>query len=369
MNKTKEYGGGHWISKKEIDNAYKYQTFPKNVFIDTEEIHLSTCRSCLYLIAQNLKKHCKSILIPTYTCDTVINPFLENGYNIIPYNITYEFLIDWNDVCEKIAKKKPDIFLFHSYFGFPTSYDNPQFLHHIKDLGIKIIEDYTQNILSSFNRFNCDYKVGSIRKWFAIPDGGILNGLEIAPEFLDKEDVELVNRKLKAFSLKHEYLQGENNDKPSFLKQLSKAELLLSERKQIYRMSDISELIIFNSDLDQIRNQRRLNYIQLYYRLLKHSELSIPLKIEDQKIVPYMLPVFIQGRDSFQSFLAKKNIYATKLWNLPPLYRNRIDPNLEKYYQQVLCFPINEKYNENDMNYIGDVVDLYFNKTKVKNNT
>ena len=357
INNRYEIGGDKWLSKKKIDTVQSSNSFKPITFHSKNELHLSNCRSALRLIAEEISKHYTSstILIPGFTCDTVFNPFLEYGFTVILYNIKSDFSVDWKDVKNKVKKYQPRVFLFHSYFGYPTvQYD----LSEVLDAGVIVIEDYTQNLLSNFKRLASNYQVGSIRKWFSIPDGGFLFGLSYNRSLV--EDVDLVSQKIEAFDLKYRYLNGEAVDKGFFLEKLEHAKHTMALHKTIFKMSIISERLAADAPIQIFKEQRRKNYIRLLAHLAKYPTITIPLGYPSEGIVPFMFPIFIKDRNGFQNYLAKHNVYATKLWNLPIDLRTFLSEETVDIYEHLLCFPIDEYYSEQDMDYIGKIVDQYF---------
>ena len=356
MNKLREIGGGKWISSAEIEKINRTESSDEFVLIASDEIHLSTCRSGLRLIAEESTS--KKILIPSYTCSTVIEPFVENGWQVIPYSIQGNLMIDWKDLKIKVDTIQPSAVLFHSYFGFDTVNDNPKYINKLKEQGICIINDLTCIMLSSFDRLKSDYQIGSIRKWLPVPDGAVFRGPLTTGRL--EEDTELVMAKMKAFMSKSDYLAKGEGDKAAFLKSFSVAEKILDSRRKPYRMSSLSKAIFNHKDLKQIADRRRSNYAVLYKRIVKYKALYLPFGLPGERVVPDYLPVMVENRRELQAYLAGKNIYATVLWTMPEKFRYTLSDKDAQLYNTILCFPIDQNYDKADMDYMGDVIDRYF---------
>ena len=160
-----------------------------------------------------------------------------------------------------MKKYNPSVVLLHSFFGFNTLGNAADTIREIKEQGVTIIEDYTQRLFSTFPSINANYEVGSIRKWYPIPDGAFLRGdIVVNP---DKEDGELAEKKIKGFLDKGKYVEDGSVEKEVFMKELNDAENLLDSRSETYLISKISKKIISASNKDSLIKKRRANYIAL----------------------------------------------------------------------------------------------------------
>src|SRR5699024_2694708 len=155
------------------------------------------------------KRNVKRVYMPSYCCNSMLQPFLnQHKLEILFYQVDvkdgklcYEIEFD-NDV---------DLFFALNYFGIDESID--PFIERFKQMGAVIIEDITHRLLSnhSHNKHS-DYLVASLRKWFAIPTGGLLVAkdgfISLRP---DKDSSELVSKQIEGMKLKTRYLRGNRN--------------------------------------------------------------------------------------------------------------------------------------------------------------
>lgn len=355
MNHINEIGGGYWLSSDVLKESLSkhHDTF---YFCSTSEQHISTCRSALRFIANDFEK--RVVLIPVFTCITVIDPFLQNDWKVIPYIINCEDLsVDWEDLYQKIVLEQPSLILFHSLFGFPTV-NNPSLITWIRSQGIKVVNDMTCSLLSSFKRIESDYTVASIRKWFPIPDGGLFIGDGNKMYIPQQYDKELTEAKIKAFQTKDAYLSGIDMNKRDMLSLFDKATIILNSRSQEFAMSPISKSLITEESVEAAKNRRRNNYNRLYEHIKKLSYLHLPLSRADKTVVPYMLPVIVKDRSKLQNYLSSRQVYATVLWTKPEAF-SRENCSL---YESILCFPINQCYEMEDMDMIGRLLSVYPNE-------
>lgn len=356
MNKRNEIGGGYWLTKSEVDKVQRNLHIKNNIyFISQTEQHLSTCRSALQYIAGLYEK--KIIAIPYFTCSTVIDSFSQNGWTVIPFKIKEDFKVDWTDLTRIVREGKPSLILMHSYFGFPTINDNPECIAFIKGKGIDIINDVTCSLLSTYKRIKSDYYVASIRKWFPVPDGALLVGACIPG--VNRFNKDLLDSKIDAFTTKAMYLSEEFHDKTAMLKKFSLATAIVDAASKPFDMTPFSTSFLNGYEIEEARIKRRNNHNRLYNILSQILQIKLPLQEASEDIVPYLLPVLVEERNTLQKYLADNGVYATVLWTKPKTFET---VNFrDDIYDKILCFPINQSYDICDMDRIGELMYNYYN--------
>ena len=76
-------------------------TMYNDINVGKSRIVFSLCREAMFAIALKYKESKKSVLIPAYTCQTVIDPFIELGWTVHFYNIEKTLRIDLEDLNDK----------------------------------------------------------------------------------------------------------------------------------------------------------------------------------------------------------------------------------------------------------------------------
>lgn len=353
-----EIGSNFWITQEKYDALpEKYDCSDPALWDAT---YLSICRIAIkeilkYVVAPRTKR----VVLPAFTCHSVLKPFLENGYEVCPYNVNPDLTIDWDGFTKRVNEIKPDVILMHSYFGFNTLEGGATIVTELKQNGIVIIEDLTQCLYSSFKSIEADYQVGSLRKWMPLPDGAILKGIKIEQPI--DEDKELLAAKMKAMTDKGAYLTKGVGEKLLFRKEYAEAEQLLDERKTVFRMADVSKLIFNSIDLDEMCSVRRENYKRLALRLKEFSAIEMLYPELPEDVVPFMMPVFVKnGRRELQQFMAAHDIYPTVIWACPKEIENKIDDVARRVYDSILCFHCDQRYTYAEMERIGNTIENYY---------
>lgn len=65
----------------------------RNNVVQGSRINFSLCREAMFAVASKYESSSKVVLIPSYTCQTVIDPFVQLGWTCYFYNIKRIFVL------------------------------------------------------------------------------------------------------------------------------------------------------------------------------------------------------------------------------------------------------------------------------------
>ena len=353
----KEIGSNFWLSKGDKKNT----NIDNTIFnVDYEdEVFTSSGRSAISLVLSDFEIQCKRALLPSFTCESVIVPFLQKGYHVEYYSVGNNLIIDRDSFLKDIKNSDASVILIHNYFGFDTTSSIKEVITDLRKQGIVVIEDITQVLYSSFERLHADYYVGSFRKWDGIPDGGFVlkaNGrFRFKPE---KEDTRLIEAKIDAMMAKYNYLFCGVGEKSVFLKKFSEAEELLEKQSTIYRMAEASYKEQANLNIDLLKAKRRSNY-QYLLRNLNHKMVTPLFEHIADSVVPLYFPVLCGGaRASLQVWLRDNHIFAPIVWPKPECILDAIR-DTDYFYDNLLCIPCDQRYGQEEMEKVISVIDKW----------
>lgn len=325
---------------------------------------LSTGRGAEHFVLDAIQERMPDIkriaMIPPFTCETVIEPFIKKGYQISTYPINKNLEIEINNFRKSLISSGAQVVLIHRYFGFDTLKGLESIILEFSAQGIVFIEDMTQCIFSDHYKLTTDYKIGSLRKWSAIPDGGYATCRE--GTFNKKPvvfDAELEKEKSKAAYLKYYYLHENKGEKEIFLNRFKKAEDILDAEQRYYKMSPLSEKLQASLDIEELKRKRRNNYRKLYESLNRCGCAHILTPELGDADVPLYLALQCKNRKALQKKLADDGIYAPIVW--PQSERMpMICSEAQDIYDTILCLPIDQRYDEYDMERIAFCVKEFF---------
>lgn len=331
------------ISFKE-NNIFKYLENYKTLFFDSG-------RNALKFLLDKIPF--KSAVLPNYICESVTDCF--SGKEIFFYKINESFCAEIKDL-EKIDFENLDIFYLMNYFGSLQSGEIREYLKKKKEkYNFLIIEDTTHSIFSSPDTIG-DFCVCSLRKWFPVPDGGVLysKGLINSTGFgeLARKESERIN----AMVLKSLYLKGELNCKETFRKIFLKTEEEF-ESEKIKRISDLSEFLLKCFDTDSIKRKRRENYKLLESIISKY----LPPEIEksSENIVPFTYITALKNRDEFKKYLIENKIFCAVHWPVPECIK---DEKSKELFEKSISVPIDQRYGKEEIEKAGEIIGGFFNE-------
>lgn len=319
--------------------------------------YLSTGRQAIRFCLQDMAVSRKQALLPGYTCHSVIQPFVQEGFKISFYPVDKKMETSISAINKLCRTHRADLVLFHPYFGFDTIHEDAPLLD-----GVYSIHDATQSYCSGIHYPWADYVISSIRKWGPFPDGAFCGKLK--GRFRNCEDLpadEELSRLLKeACDLKAQYIEEGRGDKAGFLQAYSEAFGLLDSRDRIYQMDDSSMNLYFAYDFQEMISRRKANYgtILSYpnWQAVGKPVFDLPAGAE----VPLYFPFYVSEneRGRLQTYLAQRAIYAPVIWPVPAIPQGTARPPAADWiYRKILALPIDQRYEEEDMMRIRQALD------------
>lgn len=354
----KEIGSDFWLNKYEmLPNKALTLDFLGIDYFDMAL--LSTGRSAISFTLEHIDPYIntKTALIPSYTCQTVIQPFLSVGYEIYSFNVDKHLVCDRAELLRCVELYKPSVILLHGYFGFNTLEVLDQVIAEVRKNGTFIIEDMTQTLYSEFKHLDADFHIASLRKWGPLPDGGLVLSRNIPLDSKPAQtDVELEESKLKAMHAKYLYMEKNIGQKPNFLGLFREAEALLGQQDSYYTMGIMSKAIQANLNITHLRKQRRANYTSLLKHLLESDVVNPVFQSLPDSVVPLYFPVYVKSeRRTIQQYLASHDIYCPVIWPKSTDNSNIVE-EVNWIYENILAIPCDQRYNADDMERIANTL-------------
>ena len=275
-------------------------------------------RTALELIARDLKleRGAKSVYMPAYCCDSMIEPFKKQGYEIKlyavePYSKTVHRQVFTDHGCDAI--------LLLDYFGFESE-ETAIFAMMEKLRGTAVILDRVQSVFSETKALEyADYTVTSWRKWFFSNAAAAEKkcGEWLVPE-AKKANEEYISLRRNAARLKANYIENGVGEKPKFLVPFGEAEEILDSDFSDYAAEGKSLEEIRHADVDFIISRRRENAELIYDELSKlPAEIIRPLYAQmGESDVPLFVPVLVKPelRAQLRQHLIKNEVYCPIHW-------------------------------------------------------
>lgn len=329
----------------------------------TECERYSLCREALFVIAESFPKEQRRALLPAYTCSTVVNPFVQAGWNCSYYSVNKSLRIDVNEVKALFSNNKSSLILVHPYLGMDMNDEEIHLLEILHKEGCKVVVDLTQCIFSNKDYGFADYTVGSYRKWYEVPDGGYLKTSiqEEAFKAVYPENEKFVSLQTDSMYLRGLYFDTDNEKVKDISRRLNKQAVSLIEKSiEPHAMSAFSISLMSKVDMEKCRQQRFENYKFLHQNLKDNGHFQLACtNLEEVTTAPLYFVIYVQDRTALQTTLAAEHIYAPVIWPVPN-DDVLINETIKSIYDSVLAIPVDQRYDLTDMAKIVETINKHY---------
>lgn len=309
---------------------------------DNEIIVLSG-RTALDFIIRDLKisKSFNSIMLPSYCCDSMIDPFIRNNIKVSFYCVRQDGI--------EYPINDADAVLLLDYFGYVDN-QITDISHQAKFNGQTVIYDGTHYL--GKREIDADYSFCSYRKWFFCNYATVTkqNGQWNVPyPVLTNE--KYVTFRNKAAELKRQYIDKGNCEKKLFLDMFSDAEELLEKDYLNY----YGEKVV--CDEVYIAEKRRINARRLVDGICKIKEIKIWREQIRDNDIPLFVPILVaeNQRDELRKYLIDHEIYCPVHWPLSNLHGN-----INEIFNNELSLVCDQRYSLEEIDKEIEVVKNFF---------
>lgn len=334
----------------------------------------------LYSLEKEIPQVCKKCLMPAYMCDTVFIPFEKAGWELVFYHVGKDMKANLQELERLVTEHTPGMLFVHSYYGVDTwEHLRPTLKRYQRD-GLLLMEDVTQSYYLQTD-YTADYIVGSLRKWYAVTDGGfVATDRLLVPKLLEHGE-EFAHRRLNMQTRKWQYLK-EIQSRPAFdamekqewvekvLPRLTKEkEGYLAENRQLeeeldhYKkpaaVSQLASNMLMLEDEKACEERRKTNYGILYKGLKDKRTITLIFPECTTGTAPLYFPVYMEDRDELQRYLREQDIYVPVLWPVGNENGNCLSEDEQYIFSHLAAIPLDQRYGEEDMKRIVDVINEY----------
>lgn len=338
------------LRNKEIGSEFWLDFEPKDITPNSQETLVLSGRTAIDVIIKDIQKTRKirTVYLPAYCCDSMIDPFIRNGVQVKLYDICFDgrlqYLIDTDE--------ETDVFYVSNYFGYENTISN-KLIEHFKHKGAIIIYDKTHSLFMTNDATDvlADYSFASIRKWLGVVCGAVVRKKEGTFD-MGLKDYPYLQCKIDAMQEKSLFIKGRNIDKQSFLSKYCEFGHHLSEEYQGYKMDDLSIQIWQQYNKVEIRESRRKNAAVLHLDRNLHF-----MDILSANSCPIFVPIFFESlekRNAVRTSLIEEQIYCPIHWPKNKLVTSEMKVN--DIFDKELSLICDQRYKECDMERILNVI-------------
>jgi len=320
-----------------------------------QTVYYNNGRSAIRGVLRHIKG--KRALLPAYICQSVIQAFEREHYSIDFYNINTDLFMDVDDVKRKCTLDTDIFFVMHYYGTLQNQNDLATIQNLCSTLSITIIEDTTHSILTKVQTIG-DYCVASLRKWFALPDGGVACSLSQKIDAVpSRKEMYFANARIAGMFLKGLYLNRLTDCSKTYRKLFDEAERMIDEESEIFGISDFSKELVKVFDIGVSAKKRKENEAYMH-RNINNPFVKPVFQEFNIDICPFMYPLYVENRDEFRSYLNQNKIYCPVHW---PIGEKRlIEYDAVRYISEhIISIPIDQRYGISDMKFLCGIINKY----------
>jgi dTDP-4-amino-4,6-dideoxygalactose transaminase len=313
-------------------------------FLAAPRIELATARGAFGLLCESLTP--RLVWLPSYLCSAIVDGFATANAQVRFYPLDDQLNIadvEWLDAVEA-----NDLVVFIDYFGFDRW---SAFGAEVRARGAWVVEDACQALLNDRFSEHAHYVLFSPRKFFGVPDGGILTSYCGAP--LPDRTLPPPNGGWWLDSLAATQLRGTfdicEGDRRWF-ELFQKAEAHAPSLPT--RMSELTSLLLVNSvDYAKRAHQRRENFLALAEAL---PDVALYRELEAGD-VPLGFPMVFDDRDRALSALYEQQIYPAVHWPLENVVPKEFAAS-HRLSRRIATLPCDHRYTVADMRRMAALV-------------
>ncbi|MBB4120076.1 hypothetical protein GGR32_002388 [Mesonia hippocampi] len=292
-------------------------------------VELNSARNCLEYIL--ISKQYSKIYIPYYTCEVILEPINKTRVNYEFYDLdnNLEPIFDFNRIDKKEA------FLLTNYFGLKDEYIL-KIHQRVKNLIIDNAQSFFSEAIQGIDTFY------SPRKFFGLPDGGILyTDKKLSESFPIDVSYNRASHLLKRLDLSAEeaYEDFRLNDESL-------------DNQPIKFMSNLTKKMLNSIDFDYVKGKRCENFNYLH-KELSGVNLFSSFKVSE-KSVPMVYP-FRTKNPKLKSKLLKNKIYCATYWSNVLDWSNPTS-NSYNLVGELIPLPIDQRYDKKELDRIIEII-------------
>ncbi len=296
-------------------------------------ILLNTGRNALEYILRSIKE-IKCIYIPYFTCEVVLEPIKRLSIPYRFYQINPRF-----EITDRIVLDSDEYIIVNNYYGIKDLYIRSLYAKYGEHLIVDCAQAFFAPVVPGIKAFY------SSRKFVGVADGGIAYlGHEEGEDLseLEKEPTELHSD--------HLAIRKQHGAEAGFKNYQANEEAL--DNQPIRKMSAVTKDALLHINYDNVRARRIENWNILNDVLAVTNQIQTPLTSDFD--CPMIYPYVVENGLELRKKLISEKIFVAKYWpNVIPYKGFDFEANLA---DKVVCLPLDQRYGEEDMNRIIDII-------------
>lgn len=310
--------------------------------LQSDTHYYASGRTALYQILRSLTSHHCKIWLPDWLCHSMVDAVVKAGFEYCFYELDDQFKATLNAL-NQVSFSDEGVVLMVNYFGLQDLTETSKAIKEAFPNSV-VIEDDVQAYWVFAEKENpyADYRFTSLRKSFAVPDGGLVRTKRPMPTVKGKNSFSSL--KLKAGQMKLNRSQEGIRDE-DYLALFEEGEILIDDNYDSI-MTDTSKRLYVGVDMCQAKQQRQANAAFIIKGL---QEFGIkPLIPLSDDAVPLFVPIYLENRDEVRRRMFQHEVFCPVHW---PLEGMKVKCGTEMASHEISLI-VDQRYDLSDMKVI-----------------
>lgn len=330
----------------DIDVQRVQSQWPNNILANDVSTY-STGRAALYHIIKHAMEHhaVSQIMVPDYLCSSVLVPIQKLGFNPVFYPINDQLEMKQEEFAQ--LYKKGSLVIIINYFGLMDITAQVNYVRELDEHAV-VVEDDVQAYYEFEKPLGClDARFTSLRKWFALPDGGLVKSR--IPDMLTVVEPNTFHQYKVAGSILKTLRNPDYYDDRIYLDLFEKGEDLIDADIE-KGMSNITREHIKYSNTERISYMRTRN-AQYLIDGLKKLNIAPILPLTEGK-TPLFVPIWLEDRNKVRRAMFQQDVFCPVHW---PLEGMPVKKGAEMAEHE-LSLIVDQRYTTKDMDLILNII-------------
>ncbi|MBX3089089.1 MAG: DegT/DnrJ/EryC1/StrS aminotransferase family protein [Cryobacterium sp.] len=280
------------------------------------------------------------VFVPSYLCESMIEPFQHHGWRVTPFNLTDDLQIGEAALEVLELAGASSAVLLASYFGRLPTQQHVKLARGARNAGAFVIEDETHRVFTP-GGIEANVTFASLRKLLPVADGAYVTGDDEIVRSVGALPEGALNR-WQAMDLKREFIEGRSVLNPR--KALVEANEELEIPGRMFGASSRTLQSLVKLPYSQFAETRASNARALTSKL---SELGVRVLNRVPPGLPSHLVAIVDDPIRVQRDLSERGIFAPIHWGQPEGF------SVDHWRGDLISLPIDHRYGESDMRRIA----------------
>lgn len=328
-------------------DVQRVQSLWSNNILAKDVTAYSTGRAAFYRIIQHTMEcqRVSQVMVPDYLCSSVLVPIQKLGFSPVFYPINDQLEMKLEEFSQ--LYKKGSLVVIINYYGLMDITAQVNYVRELDEHAVVVEDDVQAYYEFEKPLDNLDARFTSLRKWFALPDGGLVKSRTLDMQTVVEPNT--FHQYKVAGSILKTLRNPDYYDDRIYLDLFGKGEDLIDADIEM-GMSNITREHIKYTNTERISYMRTRN-AQYLIDGLKNLNIVPILPLTEGK-TPLFVPIWLEDRNKIRRAMFQQDVFCPVHW---PLEGMPVKKGAEMAEHE-LSLIVDQRYTTKDMDLILNII-------------